>query len=82
MRTRPSRASFMWEVDDGYCGGSAPQYTQVDESEIHECETLDDAVKLVEDAIENDFCNHATPTWDGEKLRKKVEEIWNQRPQE
>ena len=40
-----------WEVDDGYVGGSAPQHTEVDDEEIMECGTVQDAISLINDCI-------------------------------
>lgn len=68
-----------WEVDDGYVRGSAPRRTDISVQEIQDCETLEAAVELVEQAIEDDFRTHANPCWDSERLRKQVEKVWNKR---
>lgn len=67
-------------MEDGYVGGSAPQGIEIYIQEIQDCETLDDAVALVEKAIEDDFRNHVIPSWDSDRLRKQIEEVWKERP--
>lgn len=44
-----------WEVDDGYCGGSRPQHTEVPDDELEECESEEERQQLIEDYIQNDF---------------------------
>ena len=44
-----------YEVEDGYCGGSRPQSVEVDDYEIIECETLSEAIILVEECVQEDF---------------------------
>jgi len=44
-----------WEVDDGYVGKDRPQYTEIDDDEICGCETVEDAMKYVEDYVQEDF---------------------------
>lgn len=43
-----------WEVDDGYIG-SRPQTTIVPDDEIRDCETKEEAQKLIEEYISEDF---------------------------
>jgi hypothetical protein len=44
-----------WEVDDGYVGKSAPQYTDISDDDILECETDEEAMELITDSIQEDF---------------------------
>lgn len=44
-----------WEVDDGYCGGSRQQHTEIDDDELAECETEEERQKLIEEYVQNDF---------------------------
>ncbi len=44
-----------WEVDDGYAGKSRPQYTEIDDSELAECETQEERQQLIEDYVREDF---------------------------
>jgi hypothetical protein len=44
-----------WQTEDGYCGGSRPQYVTIDSSEI-ESHMSDDALeRLLEDIVQDDF---------------------------
>lgn len=71
--------TFHWEVDDGYCGGAAPQHTVVSKQDILDCDTIDEAINLVETEIESDFRNHANPTYDTAKFRKQIQAIWTEK---
>ena len=44
-----------WEVSDGYAGPSAPQTFDFGEDEVMECDTVEEAMELINDAIQNDF---------------------------
>ena len=45
----------IWEVDDGYCGGSRPHETVIDDSEFEYCETEEERQEIIDDAVRNDF---------------------------
>ena len=59
-----------WEVDDGYIG-SRPQTTTVPDAEIRDCETKEEARKLIEEYISEDF--QQTISW-GLKNIKELDE--------
>ena len=44
-----------WEVNDFYCGKSRPQYTTIDKDDFYGCETYDDYMEVVEEAVQNDY---------------------------
>jgi len=44
-----------WEVEDGYVGKSRPQYTEIDDDELAECETKDEREEFIHAAIQHDF---------------------------
>ncbi len=46
-----------WEVEDGFAGKSRPQTTEVPDAEIAECETVDEAMDLIEEYCRDDFQN-------------------------
>jgi len=46
-----------WEVEDGYVGKSRPQYTEINDSEILECETREERLQFIADAVQEDFDN-------------------------
>lgn len=49
-----------WEVEDGYCGKSRPQFTEVDDSDLEACETEEERNQLIEEAIQEDFEQNIT----------------------
>jgi len=51
----------IWQVDDGYAGGSAPQYTIVDDDELAECETEEGRQEVIREYVQSDF--ECTITW-------------------
>jgi len=44
-----------WEFDDGYGGKSRPQYTTLDESEFVDCETKEEFMEVIEEAVQADY---------------------------
>jgi hypothetical protein len=44
-----------WTVDDGYAGGSRPQYTDIDDDDLDECETDEEREEFINDCIQQDF---------------------------
>ena len=44
-----------WEVEDGYCGKSRPQHTDIPDDELEECETDAEREILIEEYIQADF---------------------------
>ena len=46
-----------WEVEDGYVRAARPQSTQIDDSEIKECDTKEEAMEVIESAIQDDYDN-------------------------
>jgi len=49
-----------WEVDDGYIGGKRPQSTEVDDDDLRDCETFEEARELINDVIQEAFENEIT----------------------
>jgi len=47
-----------WQVEDGYCGGSRPQYTEIPDDELEECETEEERNELIAQYIQEDFNNN------------------------
>lgn len=67
-----------WKVEDGYAN-NGPHTTTVDNAEIQECETLEDAVTLAQDAIEDAFQKKVSASWDEAAIGRDVEEVWKER---
>lgn len=69
-----------WEAHDA--SKLRPQHTAVDYSEIQECETLEDAVAIVEDTIREEFNEKAYPVYDLDAIQEEVQAIWDKRVKE
>jgi len=48
-------ARVTWEVSDGYMGKSRPQYTDIDDCDLADCETEEEREMLIDDYIQSDF---------------------------
>ena len=46
-----------WEVEDGYVGKSRPQFTDINDEELAECETEEEKQQLINDIVQSDFEN-------------------------
>lgn len=44
-----------WFADDGYDSGDRPQYVEVDDDEIAECETIEDLEELINEYVADAF---------------------------
>lgn len=44
-----------WEVEDGYCGEARPQYTEIPNDELADCQTEEEKDRLIEEYVEQDF---------------------------
>lgn len=74
---------IIWEVDDGYVGGSRPHSTEIDENEIRDYETIDEAIEFIEEMIREDY--DINITWymkNREKVVEKVKEILENKEEE
>jgi len=49
-----------WEVEDGYCGKSRPQSTEISDDDLSNCDTEEERDALIEDCIQEDFENRIT----------------------
>lgn len=46
---------IIYEVEDGYVGSSRPQHVKVDDFELLDCDTIDEALELINNAVQDDF---------------------------
>ena len=44
-----------WQVEDGYVGGSRPQYTTIDDDELAECDSEEEKEQFITQCIQEDF---------------------------
>jgi len=57
----------IWEVDDGYIGGSAPHEIEIPDEEIEDCESTVEIEELIEEYVKEDFDQTVTYSW---KIKK------------
>ena len=50
-----------WEVDDGYCGASAPQSFYIDASDLDDDMSESEIVSLFEETLQDEFLQTAHP---------------------
>lgn len=44
----------IWEVDDGYAGGSAPHSTVIDDDDLAECGSEQEREEFINDCVQED----------------------------
>jgi len=44
-----------WEVVDGYVGKNAPQYTEIDDDDLAECDTDEEREEFIQQCVQEDF---------------------------
>ncbi len=71
-----------WQANDGYVGGARPHHTSVTDDEIQQCGSLEEAMGLVESAIQEDFNTNVSCGYDYKKVEAEVKNIWDARPPE
>lgn len=62
-----------YNVYDGYAGGSRPHTVEVDDSDLSACETEQDQIDLIDEAIEEDYRQKCYPYWDRLQLKNAPE---------
>lgn len=70
-----------WKVSDGYVG-HGPQTVKVSDSELIECDTVDEALAIIEDAIQEDFQQTVSPAYDIDGIRNEVEKLFADKPKD
>ncbi|MCA8972870.1 MAG: hypothetical protein KDC95_24005 [Planctomycetes bacterium] len=64
-----------WEVSDGYCGGSRPHTTKIDQSELMDRDTEDEVRELISECIQDHFEQEVLPSWE-QKDEDAIVELW------
>lgn len=59
-------------LEDGYAGAARPHSVEVDDEELAECQTFEEAVCVVDEAIREWIETHIYPYWD----RDQIEDAW------
>ncbi len=71
-----------WEVEDGYTGGARPQTTEIPDDEIASCDSLEDAMEMVHDYIQEDFENQVSAGLRrGDEVEAEVRKLLFSRPE-
>lgn len=52
-----------WQIDDGYTGGSRPQSFEISDDELLECESVEEAERLIEDETQTEFEQNTSWYW-------------------
>jgi hypothetical protein len=73
--TRKKDFTFTWEVQDGYCGGSAPQYTSLDPDDLDREASKAEISEWIEDTIREDFEQIVSPGYKNEDLSSMVDKV-------
>lgn len=74
---------IMWEVSDGYVGGSRPQYTEIDDGDILECDSVDEAMDMVQEYLQEDFEQNISWSMDDfEEVKKQVKKMFEDAKEE
>lgn len=70
-----------WYARDGYCG-DGPQELGIDDEEIKNCETEEEALALIEEAIEEDFRQKVSWSYEREDVAEEVRALLAQKEEE
>ena len=63
-----------WEVEDGYIGGSRPQSLTLISDDFENCKTVEDAMEVVNEAVQEDFRQTVTyKITNYDEIKKKLE---------
>lgn len=57
-----------WGIEDGYAVPSRPQHTEVPDDELEGCETVEEAEKIIEEYIREDFENNIYTFWNRDQI--------------
>ena len=66
-----------WKVDDGYVG-NRPKHTVIDDDSILECDSVEEAMDFIYDAVDESFLEQISYYFDSIQVKEKVEELFKQ----
>jgi hypothetical protein len=58
-----------YEVEDGYAGGHRWKYVEVYDEDLEQCETMEEKIKLIDEAVEEHFSQNIYPVWDRSQIK-------------
>ena len=62
-----------WEVEDGYVGKSRTHETKIPNDEIADCDSIEEAIDLITEFIQNDF--EQSITWCFRGYESMIDEV-------
>jgi hypothetical protein len=62
-------------ADDGYVCGDRPLHCKINDDEIKDCESDEEALKMVEEIVEEDFHQKVLCGYSGHQLLAQIKEI-------
>lgn len=69
-----------YQAQDGYVSGDRPLYVRIHDSEILDCESVEEAMQVIEEAIQSDFQERVTPGYDFAEIKQQVAKLFQTRP--
>jgi hypothetical protein len=63
-----------WTVSDGYVN-PGPQHVEVDDQELIDACSIEDAMEIVEDAVHDDFLDKVSACYDSSAIRLQIEAL-------
>lgn len=71
-----------WQVSDGYVG-NRPQSFEIDDDEILDCDSVEDAMELIEEMTREEFLKNISWNYDDEwEIRAEVEKLFAKKAKE
>lgn len=64
-----------YDISDGYAGGKAPHSVRIDDSDILACDTVEEAMVMIDEIVQDDFLQKVCPSWDDGKVKIEVQRL-------
>lgn len=72
-----------WQIEDGYLGGSRPHTTEVNDDELLECDTAQEMLEIISNAVTEDFQQKVSWAYKNyAAIEIKVEELLKRKKQD
>jgi hypothetical protein len=66
-----------WQISDGYAGGARHHSVDIPDEEITECESIEDAMGLITDLVQDDFADKVSPHFNHASVQLEVEALFS-----
>lgn len=57
-----------YDIEDGYMGPDAPQYVEISDDDLIDCDTPEERAQLISDEVQFHFDQNVYPYWDNSQL--------------